>query len=80
MSTLNMKVQFVGGGVKGTRLRVADIVAMFNADPELTPEEVARDLKVPNEAIAECHAYAVETALSSKRRGRHARSRRRARG
>ena len=69
--------------VKGSRVHVSDVLAMLAADPELTPAEIADDLKLPADAIAECLAYAKtnkalieaedrEAGLRNEKRGDHA--------
>jgi len=44
--------------IKGTRVNVSDILAIFKADPDITADEIAQDLKVPVDAVRECLEYA----------------------
>ena len=44
--------------IKGTRVHVSDVLALQKADPQVSEQELAHDLNVPLEAIAECTAFA----------------------
>lgn len=44
--------------IKGSRVHVSDVLAILKADPDLTPDEIARDLMVPADAVSECLEYA----------------------